>query len=113
WLGSVNRDPIDMEKIAIAEKHRCTVDGHAPGLKGELEEQYVSAGISTGHECYTAEEALHNLELGMTILIREGSAAKNFSALVDLFDEHADQLMFCSDDKHPDNLALGHINQLV
>lgn len=113
WPGTVNRDPIVMEKIAIAQKHGRPVDGHAPGLKGELAEQYVSAGISTDHECYTAEEALHKLELGMKILIREGSAAKNFSALVDLFDEHADQLMFCSDDKHPDNLALGHINQLV
>ncbi len=113
WPGTVNRDPVVMEKIAIAQKHKKPVDGHAPGLMGELAEKYASAGISTDHECYTAEEALDKLKLGMKIIIREGSAAKNFDALVDLIDGHSDDLMFCSDDKHPDNLAAGHINQLV
>ena len=113
WPGTVNRDPSVMEKIAIAQRYGKPVDGHAPGLRGELAEKYASAGISTDHECFTAEEALDKLELGMKILIREGSAAKNFDALVDLIDAHSDNLMFCSDDKHPDNLALGHINELV
>lgn len=113
WPGVVNRDPVVMEKIAIAQKLGKPVDGHAPGLRGTLAEQYASAGISTDHECYTKEEALDKLKLGMKILIREGSAAKNFDALVDLIDSHPNALMFCSDDKHPDNLAVGHINELV
>lgn len=113
WPGTVNRDLSVMEKIAIAQKYGKPVDGHAPGLRGDLAEKYASAGISTDHECFTAEEALDKLQLGMKILIREGSAAKNFEALADLIDEHSDHLMFCSDDKHPDNLAVGHINELV
>lgn len=113
WPGTVNRDPLVMEKISMAQEQGKPVDGHAPGLQGELAEKYVSAGISTDHECFTAEEALGKLKLGMKIIIREGSAAKNFDSLIDLIDHHADHLMFCSDDKHPDNLAVGHINQLV
>src|SRR5690554_339306 len=113
WPGTVNRDPLVMEKISMAQDQGKPVDGHAPGLQGELAEKYVSAGISTDHECFTAEEALGKLKLGMKIIIREGSAAKNFDSLIDLIDHHADHLMFCSDDKHPDNLAVGHINQLV
>src|SRR5690606_18257766 len=94
WPGTVGRDPSVMKKIAIAQKYGKPVDGHAPGLQGELAEKYVSAGISTDHECFTAEEALGKLKLGMKILIREGSAAKNFEALIDLIDVHSDQMMF-------------------
>jgi adenine deaminase len=89
-----------------------TVDGHAPGLRGEQAKQYIEAGISTDHECFTAEEALDKLQHGMKILIREGSAAKNFEALADLLNDHSSQMMLCSDDKHPDSLVEGHINQL-
>jgi adenine deaminase len=113
WPGTVNRDALVMEKIAIAQQYSKPVDGHAPGLKGELAEKYISAGISTDHECFTAEEALDKLKHGMKISIREGSAAKNFEALIDLIDDHSDMLMFCSDDKHPDNLAVSHINHLA
>jgi len=113
WPGTVNRDPIVMEKIALAKKYGKPVDGHAPGLKGELAAKYASAGITTDHECFTLEEALGKLKLGMKIIIREGSAAKNFEALIDIIDDYPDQIMFCSDDKHPDNLAIGHINELV
>lgn len=113
WPGTVNRDPVVMEKIRISKKYGKPIDGHAPGLKGELAEKYISAGPSTDHECFTAEEAKGKLKLGMKIAIREGSAAKNFEALIDLIDEFPEQIMFCSDDKHPDNLALGHINELV
>src|SRR5690606_33665830 len=67
----------------------------------------------TDHECFTADEALDKLRLGMKILIREGSAAKNFEALIGLLSEHYSNMMFCSDDKHPDSLEVGHINQLV
>lgn len=113
WPGTVNRDPEVMEKIRIAQKHGKPIDGHAPGLMGDLAAKYISAGISTDHECFTYEEALGKIKLGMKIIIREGSAAKNFEALIDLIDEYPEYLMFCSDDKHPDNLALGHINQLA
>ncbi len=110
--GVLNQEPEVMQKIASAKKYQKPVDGHAPGLRADLAKKYISAGISTDHECFTAEEALDKLNLGMKILIREGSAAKNFDALVDLLHEHADRIMLCSDDKHPDSLVSGHINQL-
>ncbi|WP_439880271.1 adenine deaminase [Pontibacter sp. MBLB2868] len=113
WPGVLNRDPDVMEKIALARKYGKAVDGHAPGLRGDQAAQYASAGITTDHECFTAEEALDKLAVGMKILIREGSAAKNFEALIPLLPEHYQQIMFCSDDKHPDNLVEGHINLLV
>ncbi len=101
-----------MKKIAAAHRLGKPVDGHAPGLRGEQARQYSAAGISTDHECFTKEEALDKLEQGMKVIIREGSAAKNFEALIDLLHDWPDQMMFCSDDKHPDSLVLGHINQL-
>jgi adenine deaminase len=88
------------------------VDGHAPGLRGEDARKYIEAGISTDHECFTIEEALDKLEHGMKILIREGSAAKNFEALYELIEDHPSMIMLCSDDKHPDSLVEGHINSL-
>jgi adenine deaminase len=88
------------------------VDGHAPGLRGKDMLAYVAAGISTDHECFTLEEALEKLQAGMKILIREGSAAKNFEALIPLLTDYPDMMMFCSDDKHPDSLLEGHINLL-
>jgi adenine deaminase len=113
WPGTVNRDPLVMEKIALAKKYGKPVDGHAPGLKGELAKKYASAGISTDHECFTYEEALDKAKLGMKIAIREGSAAKNFEALIDIIDVFPELVMFCSDDKHPDSLLLGHIDEIV
>ncbi|SHJ13850.1 Adenine deaminase [Hymenobacter daecheongensis DSM 21074] len=113
WPGVLHRDAEVMEKIALAQRYGRPVDGHAPGLRGADARRYAEAGISTDHECFTAEEALDKLAVGMQILIREGSAARNFDALIDLLPEHYEHLMFCSDDKHPDTLVLGHINQLV
>jgi len=110
--GVLYKDEEVMKKIAIAQKYNKPVDGHAPGLRGLQAKEYIDAGISTDHECFTAEEALDKLQYGMKILIREGSAAKNFEALIGLLDEHYKMMMFCSDDKHPDSLAVGHINQL-
>ena len=101
-----------VKKIAAAKKYNKPVDGHAPGLRGETAKKYIAAGISTDHECFTAEEALDKLQYGMKILIREGSAAKNFDALIDLMHGHSESMMFCSDDKHPDSLVEGHINLL-
>ncbi|MBN2615292.1 MAG: adenine deaminase [Bacteroidales bacterium] len=111
--GVINRDPGEMKKIEIAQKYNKPVDGHAPGVKGESAEKYASAGVSTDHECFTLEEALEKIKFGMKIQIREGSAAKNFDALIDLMKDHADKVLFCSDDRHPDSLAEGHINELV
>lgn len=113
WPGVMNRDNEVVEKIELAKRYGKQVDGHAPGLRGEQARHYASAGITTDHECFTAEEALDKLKVGMKILIREGSAAKNFEALVDLLHDHWSDIMFCSDDKHPDSLEEGHINQLV
>ena len=113
WPGVLNRDPDVMKKIALAHAAGRPVDGHAPGLRGPNAAQYASAGIATDHECFTADEARDKLAVGMKILIREGSAARNFDALIELLPEHFPHLMFCSDDKHPDTLVLGHIDQLV
>jgi adenine deaminase len=113
WPGVLHRDADVMAKIAIAQAAGRPVDGHAPGLRADDAAHYASAGISTDHECFTAAEALDKLAVGMKILIREGSAARNFDALIELLPEHYHHLMFCSDDKHPDTLVLGHINQLV
>ncbi len=113
WPGVLHHDEEVYKKIAIAKKYNKPVDGHAPGLMGTDAANYIAAGISTDHECFTKEEALGKLKLGMKILIREGSAAKNFNALVDLIPDHWEHMMFCSDDKHPDSLVEGHINSLV
>ena len=110
--GVLNEDEEVMKKIAAAHRLLKPVDGHAPGLRGDIAKQYIAAGITTDHECFTKNEALDKLQNGMKIIIREGSAAKNFEALIDLLNDYPNQMMFCSDDKHPDSLVLGHINQL-
>jgi adenine deaminase len=113
WPGVLNNDPIVKKKIESARRHNKVVDGHAPGLRGEEAVRYAAAGITTDHECFTADEALDKLKAGMKIIIREGSAAKNFEALAGLISQYPDRMMFCSDDKHPDSLEEGHINILV
>lgn len=113
WPGVLNGDKTVLEKIALAKKYNKQVDGHAPGLKGEQAKKYIAAGITTDHECFTLEEALDKIYYGMKILIREGSAAKNFDALIPLLHDYPAEIMFCSDDKHPDSLEHGHINLLV
>lgn len=111
--GVINRDPFEMKKIEIAKKHGKPIDGHAPGVTGDDARKYAEAGITTDHECFTMQEALDKIEYGMKIQIREGSAAKNFDALIDLMKDHEDKVLFCSDDKHPDDLVKGHINEMV
>jgi adenine deaminase len=111
--GVLHQDETVMKKIRLTHQYGKVVDGHAPGLRGELAKQYIDAGISTDHECFTAEEALDKLKYGMKIIIREGSAAKNFNALIPLMHEHHDMMMFGSDDKHPNDLAAGHIDRLA
>jgi adenine deaminase len=110
--GVLQGDPEVLAKIVVAQEAGKPIDGHAPGLRGEQAAHYIAAGMSTDHECFTYEEGLDKAQQGMKILIREGSAAKNFEALIELLRTFPDQVMFCSDDKHPDSLLLGHINQL-
>ena len=116
--GVLYNDPVVMQKIRAAQSAGKPIDGHAPGLRGEQARQYIEAGepgkviISTDHECFTSEEALDKLKYGMKIIIREGSAARNFEALIELLNDYPDHIMFGSDDKHPDSLVAGHINQL-
>ena len=111
--GVLDRDPQVMAKIRMAQERGYGIDGHAPGLRGEAARRYGGAGIATDHECFSLEEAQDKLAVGMKILIREGSAAKNYKTLHPLLASQADRCMFCSDDQHPDDLVRGHINELV
>ena len=113
YPGVLAQDAEILRKIAAAKQTGKPIDGHAPNLSGEDLKRYVAAGISTDHECFTEAEAMEKISLGMKIHIREGSAAKNFEALIPLMKSHPSVLMFCSDDKHPDDLVRGHVNQLV
>lgn len=113
YPGVLFDNPDVMKKIEIAHKYNRPVDGHAPGLTGKDALKYISAGISTDHECFELEEALFKIRNGMTILIREGSAAKNYEALNSLIKDYPDKVMFCSDDKHPNDLVKGHINEIA
>ncbi len=111
--GVLSGDSILDKKISIAKKYSKLIDGHAPGLRGKGLMQYIDAGITTDHECLTKDEALEKIRLGMKVQIREGSAAKNAKDLMSIIEEHCEDCMFCSDDKHPDDLVKGHINDLV
>ncbi|MBK7034337.1 MAG: adenine deaminase [Ignavibacteria bacterium] len=113
WPGVLYNHPVVMEKLAVARECGRVIDGHAPGLRGEQAAAYAAHGISTDHECFTLEEAIDKVAAGMKILIREGSAARNFDALHPIIKLHPERVMFCSDDMHPDSLVLGHINLLV
>lgn len=112
YPGVLADDAEVLKKIYWSKHFQKPIDGHAPGLRGELIKKYIASGISTDHECFTFEEAREKLDLGMKVLIREGSAAKNFDAIISLLPEHYKNMMFCSDDKHPDDLILSHINAL-
>jgi adenine deaminase len=113
YPGVVSGDSDMMKKIAEAKKRSMPIDGHAPGLRGADLEKYISAGIETDHESYTLDEAREKLVKGMKIIIREGSAAKNFDALHPLITQYSDRVMFCSDDRHPNDLMKGHIDTIV
>lgn len=112
YPGVLFNDAEVLKKIEWAKHYNKPIDGHAPGVRGENITKYIAAGITTDHECFTYEEALEKLQKGMKVIIREGSAAKNFEALISLLPEHYNEMMFCSDDKHPDDLIIDHINAL-
>lgn len=111
--GILHGDAACLAKVKAAHDRRKPVDGHAPGLRGAEAARYIAAGITTDHECFTKEEAIDKLRAGCKISIREGSAARNFDALYTLLGEFPGYVMLCSDDKHPDELLIGHINLLV
>ena len=111
--GVLNQDSTVMEKIAIAKCLGKPIDGHSPGLRGEKAQNYIREGITTDHECFSLDEAVDKLKHGMNIIIREGSAAKNFDTLIPVLTRYPDRVMFCSDDKHPDALVYGHINKMI
>lgn len=111
--GVINQDPEVMSKIKHSLDNGKPVDGHVPGLTGAGLDKYIAAGITTDHECGNYDEAVEKIKKGMKIQLREGSAAKDFDNLYKLIDEYPDQVMLCSDDKHPDDLIQGHINQLI
>ena len=113
YPGVIHDDPEVVAKLEAAKKLGKKIDGHAPGLRGKELKKYIQAGIETDHEAYTLEEAEEKIKLGMKILIREGSAAKNFDALHHLIDKYPDMVMFCTDDSHPDDLVEGHINRII
>ncbi len=112
YPGVLFNDAEVLKKIEWAKHYNKPIDGHAPGVRGENITKYIAAGITTDHECFTYDEALEKLQKGMKVIIREGSAAKNFEALISLLPEHYNEMMFCSDDKHPDDLIIDHINAL-
>lgn len=111
--GVINGNTEVHSILSEAKARNKPIDGHAPGLSGEKLTKYVSAGITTDHECFTLEEAKKKIELGMKVLIREGSAAKNFDALHPIIGQNPSMAMFCTDDCHPDELMGGHINKHV
>jgi adenine deaminase len=113
YPGVIYEEPSVLAKLDVAKKRNLPIDGHSPGIRGELITKYFSKGITTDHECYLLEEAIEKAEFGVKILIREGSAAKNYEELKTIIKMFPSQVMFCSDDKHPDDLLKGHINELV
>lgn len=113
YVGVLAGDEQVMKKIAAAQRYGKRIDGHAPGLTGAERDKYVSAGISTDHECSTLEEGRSCIKAGMKVIIREGSAAKDYERLKPLIGENPGHVMLCTDDCHPDDLVRGHINAIV
>lgn len=113
YPGVLSGSPDMLGKIAAARRRGKPVDGHAPGLRGKDAKAYAAAGITTDHECFTLPEAKDKIAAGMKILIREGSAARNFEALASLVRTHPEQCMFCCDDLHPDLLLKRHLDEHV
>ncbi|MGB8490131.1 MAG: adenine deaminase, partial [Bacteroidales bacterium] len=111
--GVIYDDAEVISKLKVAAIYHKRIDGHAPGLSGDKLKKYIAAGITTDHECTTLEEAAEKISLGMKVLIREGSAARNMDALKPLYRTNPAMVMLCSDDLHPEMLMKGHINKLV
>jgi len=113
YPGVINENELVLKKIEIAGNMNKPVDGHAPGITGNPLRKYISAGITTDHECNSLEEALEKISLGMKVIIREGSAGRNLNALKDLYRIHPDMIMLSSDDIHPEMLKQRHLDKLI
>ena len=115
FVGTINGDPQVVEKIVASQAHHKKIDGHAPDLVGNDLNAYIAAGVYSDHECSNVEEAMAKLERGQFIMIREGTAARNLEALAPLLcEKYIERCMFCTDDKHPnDLLEKGHIDYIV
>ena len=115
FVGAINGDEQTVEKIVAAQAHHKKIDGHAPDLVDNDLNAYIAAGVYSDHECHDLKDALAKLERGQFIMIREGTAARNLEALMPLLSsQYADRCMFCTDDKHPnDLLEKGHIDYIV
>jgi len=115
FVGAINGDEQTVEKIVAAQAHHKKIDGHAPDLQGNDLNAYIAAGVYSDHECSDMEDAMNKLRLGQYIMIREGTAARNLEALMPLLtSQYVDRCMFCTDDKHPnDLLEKGHIDYIV
>ncbi len=112
--GVLNGDADVVAKLKAANKYHLPIDGHSPGLNGKDLETYIKYGVSTDHECFSLVEAEEKIKSGMKILIREGSAARNYEGLKQLISKYPDKLMFCTDDAHPDDIIeRGHIDKMV
>ena len=115
FVGVVGGDKEVIAKIVAAQAHHKKIDGHAPGIRGKDLAAYIAAGVYSDHECYDMEDAMAKLRNGQFIMVRDGTAAKNLEALVDLLKQpYYDRCMFCTDDKHPiDLLEKGHIDYII
>ena len=115
FVGIIAGDDQPVEKIVAAQAHHKKIDGHAPDLVGNDLNAYIAAGVYSDHECHDLNDAIAKLERGQFIMIREGTAARNLDALAPLLcDKYSERCMFCTDDKHPnDLLEKGHIDYIV
>jgi len=119
-LGEVMNFPgvIKGEEEVMAKIRACegmVIDGHAPGLRGEELCAYIAAGVMSDHESVTAEEAMEKISLGMWVMIREGSTAKNLSELAAIVSKGCpERVMLVTDDQHADDLlAEGHLDHVL
>lgn len=115
FVGVVGGDKEVIAKIVAAQAHHKKIDGHAPGIRDKDLAAYIAAGVYSDHECSDMEDAMAKLRNGQFIMVRDGTAAKNLEALVDLLKQpYYDRCMFCTDDKHPiDLLEKGHIDYII
>lgn len=115
YVGVINGDKNVLSKIVTSQAHHKKIDGHAPELSGNDLNAYIAAGVYSDHECSTFENALEKLRKGQFIMIREGTAAHNFKALMPLLtQQYYSRCMFATDDKHPNDLLYGgHIDYIV
>lgn len=115
YPGVIGAKPEIVEKIKDALEHGKTVDGHAPLLSGHGLDQYIAAGVRSDHECSSFEEAAERISKGQWVMIRQGGAARNLEALIELFEEPwSRRCLLVTDDQNPaELLEKGHIDSII